>query len=57
MAPPWWPEQHGMPRVNDFDTEALPHIDAGYNLAFWGVGNDAAAQAVVEDAYLRALKA
>jgi len=46
-----------MPRVNDFDTEALPHIDAAYNLAFWLVRNQADAQDVVQDAYLRAFKA
>ena len=46
-----------MHRVNDFDTEALPHIDAAYNLAFWLVRNEADAQDVVQDAYLRAFKA
>ena len=46
-----------MPRVDDFDTEALPHIDAAYNLAFWLVRNQADAQDVVQDAYLRAFKA
>jgi RNA polymerase sigma factor (sigma-70 family) len=46
-----------MPRVDDFDTEALPHIDAAYNLAFWLMRNQADAQDVVQDAYLRAFKA
>ena len=46
-----------MPGLNDFDTEALPHIDAAYNLAFWLVRNQADAQDVVQDAYLRAFKA
>ena len=43
--------------MSDFDTEALPHIDAAYNLAFWLVRNQADAQDVVQDAYLRAFKA
>src|SRR4029079_1048310 len=46
-----------MDRVPDFDTQALPHIDAAYNLAFWLVRNQADAQDVVQDAYLRAFKA
>lgn len=46
-----------MPSSQDFDTEALPHIDAAYNLAYWLVRNDADAQDVVQDAYLRAFKA
>jgi RNA polymerase sigma-70 factor (ECF subfamily) len=57
MAPPLAPEQRCMQRVNDFDAEALPHIDAAYNLAFWLVRNEADAQDVVQDAYLRAFKA
>jgi len=46
-----------MPSCQDFDTEALPHIDAAYNLAYWLVRNDADAHDVVQDAYLRAFKA
>ena len=46
-----------MQSLRDFDTEALPHIDAAYNLAFWLVRNEADAQDVVQDAYLRAFKA
>jgi RNA polymerase sigma factor (sigma-70 family) len=46
-----------MPNGHDFDTEALPQIDAAYNLAFWLVRNEADAQDVVQDAYLRAFKA
>jgi RNA polymerase sigma-70 factor (ECF subfamily) len=57
MAPPWWPEQRCMHRVDDFDTQALPHIDAAYNLAFWLVRNQADAEDVVQDAYLRAFRA
>ena len=46
-----------MPSSQDFDTEALPHLDAAYNLAYWLTRNDADAQDVVQDAYLRAFKA
>jgi RNA polymerase sigma-70 factor (ECF subfamily) len=46
-----------MPSLQDFDTEALPHIDAAYNLAYWLVRNEADAQDVVQDAYLRAFNA
>src|SRR5690349_8457294 len=46
-----------MPNRHDFDTEALPHLDAAYNLAYWLTRNDADAQDVVQDAYLRAFKA
>jgi RNA polymerase sigma-70 factor, ECF subfamily len=46
-----------MSSLRDFDTEALPHIDAAYNLAFWLVRNEADAEDVVQDAYLRAFKA
>ncbi|MBX9828089.1 MAG: sigma-70 family RNA polymerase sigma factor [Xanthobacteraceae bacterium] len=46
-----------MPSLRDFDTEALPHIDAAYNLAFWLLRNEADAEDVVQDAYLRAFKA
>jgi RNA polymerase sigma factor (sigma-70 family) len=46
-----------MPSLRDFNTEALPHIDAAYNLAFWLIRNEADAEDVVQDAYLRAFKA
>lgn len=45
-----------MSSSQDFDTEALPHLDAAYNLAYWLTRNDADAQDVVQDAYLRAFK-
>jgi RNA polymerase sigma-70 factor (ECF subfamily) len=41
----------------DFDSEALPHIDAAYNFAFWLLRNEADADDVVQDAYLRAFRA
>jgi RNA polymerase sigma-70 factor (ECF subfamily) len=40
----------------DFEEAVLPHLDAAYNLARWLMRNDADAQDVVQDAYLRALK-
>ena len=46
-----------MPSLRDFDTQARPHIDAAYNLAFWLLRNEADAEDVVQDAYLRAFKA
>src|SRR5262245_12357805 len=46
-----------MPNPRDFDTEALPHIDAAYNLAFWLLRNEADAEDAVQDAYLRGFKA
>jgi RNA polymerase sigma-70 factor (ECF subfamily) len=40
-----------------FAALALPHLDAAYNLARWLTRNDHDAQDVVQDAYLRALRA
>lgn len=39
-----------------FETAMLPHLDAAYNLARWMTRNDADAQDVVQEAYLRALR-
>lgn len=47
------PEQN-CPR--DFEQEALPHLDAAYNLARWLTGNDQDAQDVVQEAYLHAFR-
>jgi RNA polymerase sigma-70 factor, ECF subfamily len=40
----------------DFTKEVLPHLDAAYNLARWLTGNEADAQDVVQEAYLRAFR-
>jgi RNA polymerase sigma-70 factor (ECF subfamily) len=39
-----------------FEAVALPHLDAAYNLARWLTRDDHAAEDVVQEAYLRALK-
>src|SRR5512138_757215 len=39
-----------------FEEVMLPHMDAAYNLARWLTRNDADAQDVVQEAYLRAFK-
>ncbi len=39
-----------------FETTALPHLDAAYNLARWTTQNDHDAEDVVQDAALRALR-
>lgn len=42
--------------IDRFEAVALPHLDAAYTLARYLMRDDAAAQDVVQDAYLRALK-
>ena len=44
-------------RRRRFEAQALPHLDAAYNLARWLTRNDSDAQDVVQDAYLRAFRA
>jgi RNA polymerase sigma-70 factor, ECF subfamily len=39
-----------------FDTVALPHLDAAYNLAYWLMRDRAEAEDVVQDAFVRALR-
>ncbi len=41
---------------DDFERVVLPHLDAAYNLARWLVRDPSAAEDVVQDALLRALK-
>lgn len=40
----------------NFEQEALPHLDATYNLARWLTGNNQDAQDVVQEAYMRAFR-
>jgi RNA polymerase sigma-70 factor, ECF subfamily len=47
------PEQSSVGR---FEAVVLPHLPAAYNLARWLVRNDADAEDVVQEAYLRAFK-
>jgi RNA polymerase sigma factor (sigma-70 family) len=44
------------PKLVNFETAVLPHLDAAYNLARWLTRNDADAEDVVQEAYLRAFK-
>ena len=39
-----------------FEDIVLPHLDAAYNLARWLTRNDADAEDVVQEAYLRAFR-
>jgi RNA polymerase sigma-70 factor (ECF subfamily) len=40
-----------------FEQQALPHLDAAYSLAYWLMRDRADAEDVVQDAYIRALRA
>jgi DNA-directed RNA polymerase specialized sigma24 family protein len=44
-----------MPR-RAFEEVVLPHLDAAFNYGRWPTRNDADAQDVVQDAYVRALR-
>ena len=46
-----------MVSLPNFEREALPHMDAAYNLAYWLLRNHADADDVVQDAFLRAFRA
>src|SRR5262245_30209593 len=46
-----------MVSLPEFERDALPHMDAAYNLAYWLLRNHADAEDVVQDAYLRAFRA
>lgn len=47
---------NGSDRTRRFEAAVLPHLDAAYNLARWLLHDDQAAQDVVQEAYLRALR-
>lgn len=47
----------GTAALRDFERQALAHMDAAYNLAFWLVRERADAEDVVQDAFLRAFRA
>jgi RNA polymerase sigma-70 factor, ECF subfamily len=43
-------------RIRRFESVALPHLNAAYNLARWLLRDDQSAQDVVQEAYLRGLR-
>ncbi len=45
-----------MSRLSRFEDVVLPHLDAAYNLARWLTRNDADAEDVVQEAFLRAMR-
>ena len=46
-----------MSQLSSFERLAMPHMDAAFNLAFWLVRNQADAEDIVQDSYLRAFRA
>ncbi len=46
-----------MASLTDFETQALPHMDAAYALAFWILRSREDAEDVVQEAYLNAFRA
>src|SRR6202043_990736 len=55
MNVPWIESsEQTMPR--SFEEIVLPHLDAAFNYARWLTKNDADAEDVVQDAYVRALR-
>lgn len=46
----------GPNKLASFEKAVLPHLDAAYNLARWLTRNDADADDVVQEAYLRAFR-
>ena len=46
----------GQNKLGRFETVVLPHLDAAFNLARWLTRNDADAEDVVQEAYLRAFR-
>src|SRR5262249_46144067 len=46
-----------MGQRSSFERLALPHLDAAFNLAFWLVRSEPDAEDIVQESYLRALRA
>jgi RNA polymerase sigma-70 factor, ECF subfamily len=46
-----------MSQLSSFERLALPHMDAAFNLASWIVRNQADAEDIVQESYLRAFRA
>jgi RNA polymerase sigma-70 factor, ECF subfamily len=45
-----------MSQLSSFERLALPHMDAAFSLAFWLVRNQADAEDIVQESYLRAFR-